>query len=109
MMVLTARLLEKTMTTNESFRLHAIVSGRVQGVGFRAFVEQTAANLGLVGWVRNRWNGEVEVLAEGNRSTLDKLLAALWRGPTASRVTQVSAEWQPATGEFDWFFVRSTA
>lgn len=90
-------------------RLHAIVSGRVQGVGFRAFVESVAYSLGVVGWVRNRWDGTVEVLAEGKRPQLEKLLEALNRGPRASAVKQVQVEWQAATGEFYGFSVRATA
>jgi acylphosphatase len=89
-------------------RLHATVEGRVQGVGFRAFVEQSAEMLHLRGWVRNRWDGSVEVTAEGERQDLEKLLAALWRGPRASGVGDVHSEWLPATGEFTHFSVRMT-
>ncbi len=89
-------------------RLHATVEGRVQGVGFRAFVEQSAEALELKGWVRNRWDGSVEVTAEGERPDLEKLLLALRRGPRASGVAEVRFEWQPATGEFTYFSVRMT-
>jgi acylphosphatase len=93
----------------ETACLHATVEGRVQGVGYRAFVEQVTYELGLKGWVRNRWNGSVEVVAEGERPALDKLLAALQRGPRAASVANVQVEWQPATGEFSRFSVRMTA
>jgi acylphosphatase len=89
-------------------RLQATVEGRVQGVGFRAFVEQSAETLNLKGWVRNRWEGSVEVVAEGERQDLEKLLAALRRGPRASGVSDVRFEWLPATGEFTYFSVRMT-
>jgi acylphosphatase len=89
-------------------RLHATVVGRVQGVGFRAFVEQSAEVLDLKGWVRNRWDGSVEVVAEGKRQDLEKLLAALRRGPRASGVSDVHFEWQAARGEFTHFSVRMT-
>jgi acylphosphatase len=89
-------------------RLHATVEGRVQGVGFRAFVEQCAEVYNLTGWVRNRWDGSVEALAEGERAELEKLLAALQRGPRASSVVHVIFDWQPATGEFSHFSVRMT-
>ncbi len=89
-------------------RLHATIEGRVQGVGYRAFVEQIAYSLQLKGWVRNRWNGTVEVVAEGERQTLEKLLAALYRGPRAAHVTQVQVEWLHASGEFSHFSVRMT-
>ena len=89
-------------------QLHAHVLGRVQGVGFRAFVEQCAHNLRLTGWVRNRWDGSVEVLAEGPRQDLERLLAELRRGPRAAHVTDVQFEWLPASGEFTRFYVRMT-
>ncbi len=90
------------------FRLHATVEGRVQGVGYRAFVDQNAYALNLTGWVRNRWDGSVEVLVEGERQTLEKLLAILYRGPRAASVTSIQIEWLPATGEFSRFSVRMT-
>jgi acylphosphatase len=96
------------MNTEDSVRLQAVVEGRVQGVGFRYFVEEQAMMLELKGWVRNRWDGSVEVVAEGERQTLEKLLAALRRGPRASAVTEVQVMWLPATGEFTQFYVRMT-
>jgi acylphosphatase len=93
----------------ENTRLHAIIDGRVQGVGFRFFVEENAQSLGLSGWVRNRWDGTVEVVAEGDRQTLEKLLKALHRGPRASQVTSAKPEWSPATGEFAGFQIRMTS
>ena len=96
------------MMENEQTRLHAIVEGRVQGVGFRAFVEQNAWQLGVTGWVRNRWDGTVEVTAESSRVALDQLLTSLRHGPSASRVTGVETQWKPATGEFSRFSMRST-
>ncbi len=90
-------------------RLHAVIEGRVQGVFFRVFVQETAITLAVTGWARNRWNGTVEVLAEGDRQSLDKLLAALHRGPQAAHVTRVTHEWGTATGEFDRFMVRATS
>jgi len=70
-------------------QLHAFVSGRVQGVGFRANTEWIATGLGLRGWVRNTGDGYVEVLAEGPRSALDKLLDWLRVGPSAAHVEHV--------------------
>lgn len=90
-------------------RLHAVVSGQVQGVGFRMFVQETAARLNLSGWVRNLYRGEVEVLAEGSRENLGKLLTALHRGPRSAYVTGVKPSWDNPTGEFTAFRVRPTA
>jgi acylphosphatase len=89
-------------------RLQAIVHGRVQGVNFRAFVVERAFSLGVTGWTRNKWDGTVEVVAEGDRPTLEKLLAALHQGPRMAIVTQVDVDWLPASGEFRSFQVRST-
>jgi acylphosphatase len=74
-------------------RVQLVIHGRVQGVGFRYFVVRRAAALGLSGWVRNRSDGAVEVEAEGPRAALETLLAALRRGPTAARVTEVDESW----------------
>ncbi len=66
-----------------------LISGRVQGVGFRAFVLQAAVELGLAGWVRNLSDGRVEALAEGSQRQLGELRALLARGPALSRVDAV--------------------
>jgi acylphosphatase len=96
------------MTDSEMMRLHVVVRGRVQGVGFRAFVVENGLALGVTGWARNRWDGSVEVVAEGTRNNLNALLAALRRGPRMSNVTDVEQEWKPASGEFKSFGVKST-
>jgi len=92
----------------EHLRLHAHIEGRVQGVGFRYFVTKSAGPLNLTGWVRNRWNGKVEVTAEGTKPSLEQLLTALRRGPRANTTQNVQADWGPATGEFTRFRVRRT-
>jgi len=97
------------MTEKHNSRLHAIVEGRVQGVGFRYFVEEEAVKLELNGWVRNRLDGSVEVTVEGDREDLKKFLSALYQGPRASIVNHVHQEWQTHTGEFTHFYIRMTA
>jgi acylphosphatase len=97
------------MTDDELSQFHAIIEGRVQGVGFRYFVEENAVDLGLTGWVRNCWDGSVEVKAEGKRADLDRLLTELQRGPRSAFVTNIKTEWLPATGEFASFRVRPTS
>lgn len=92
----------------EHTRLHAIVEGRVQGVGFRFFTQQQAVLLRLTGWVRNRWEGTVEVVAEGPREEIEKLLQAIRRGPHAGTTSNVKYDWESATGEFSSFQVRRT-
>jgi len=92
--------------TESQARLHILVEGRVQGVGFRYFVQQRAAALGVSGWVRNLWDGRVEITAEGARPALKALLAAVQRGPRAAEVRGVQAEWSAPSGEFRSFHVR---
>lgn len=95
------------MSNEEQTRLHAIIHGRVQGVGFRAFVVENGLALGAKGWAGNKWDGTVEVVAEGDRQLLERLLTALRRGPRMASVTQVDLDWQSPTGEFKSFSVRS--
>jgi len=90
----------------EKQQLHAIVHGLVQGVFFRASTRDAAHRLHLVGWVRNLADESVEVLAEGDRPTLERLLGFLHQGPPDARVTQVEVEWNAAAGEFMDFRVR---
>lgn len=96
------------MNSTPETRLHAQVVGRVQGVGFRYYVMSAASELGLTGWVRNRRDGSVEVLAEGEVDPLKSLIRALKRGSRSSAVREVKTELQPATGEFASFIVRPT-
>jgi acylphosphatase len=79
-------------------RLHAVVRGRVQGVGYRATTLDEARRLGLAGWVRNRYDGTVEVLAEGSAAKLRLLLDYLHRGPWGASVTSVAEDWTEAAG-----------
>ncbi|MEM4390050.1 MAG: acylphosphatase [Candidatus Micrarchaeia archaeon] len=81
-------------------RLHLRVYGLVQGVFFRASTEDVARGLGLTGWVRNVSDGSVEVIAEGEREALEKLLAWCRKGPPGARVSKVDFEWQAFRGEF---------
>ena len=89
-------------------RLYALVEGRVQGVGFRYFVLTAAQELHLTGWVRNRFDGSVEVTAEGLRKDLETLVFFLRKGPRSSFVSGVSTKWQQATNEFTRFDVIAT-
>jgi len=84
-------------------RLHAHVSGMVQGVGYRYFVLEAAHQLTLVGWVRNLPDRRVEVLAEGDQGHLERLLDVLQAGPRGSRVSKIDREWLSPTGEFTQF------
>ena len=88
-------------------RLEAAVSGLVQGVGFRYFVLRESTRLGLTGWVANRSDGSVCLLAEGPRADLDRLAERLSIGPPGAGVTDVELARGPATGAFRSFTIRS--
>ncbi len=86
-------------------RLHTYISGRVQGVFFRDFASTEAALLGLTGWVKNLSDGRVEVLAEGEKEDLEKLLEILKKGPLGAKVKNVEAIWEDYLAEFQEFQV----
>lgn len=93
-------------------RVQIIISGFVQGVGFRHFVRAKARELGLAGWVKNlpaqagTENGMVEVLVEGEKEKLEKLIKLCKEGPMLSEVKDVSIEWQKETGKFNEFEIK---
>ena len=89
-------------------RLHIFYSGRVQGVGFRYETKETAQRLGLVDWVRNRRDGRVETVVEGNEQTLKSFLVALQSGPLGLNIRHAETSWHDATGEFSSFTIRTT-
>ena len=70
-------------------KLHIFVSGRVQGVFFRRFTEETAKKLGITGWVRNLSDGRVEIWAEGTDSVLKEFIDCIHRGPPSARVEDI--------------------
>jgi acylphosphatase len=87
-------------------RLRLIVSGRVQGVFFRGAAARQARILGIVGYARNRDDGTVEIVAEGDRNALEILAAWAARGSTSARVEDVRIEWSDPLSEFDEFRIR---
>jgi acylphosphatase len=87
--------------------LFAVVHGHVQGVYFRAFVQEKAAGLGLNGYVRNLPSGrDVEVQVEGEREQLEKLLGYLKEGPPMAAVEEVNTTWAKSSGKYCTFSVR---
>ena len=87
-------------------QLRVFVHGRVQGVFFRDFARINAQRLGLTGWVRNLPDGyTVEILAQGPRSQLEKLLKILRQGPPEARVDKLDAEWGEHTERYGSFRV----
>lgn len=80
--------------------IRATVTGKVQGVGYRQACRLVARSMNLVGWVRNRDNGSVEVFAQGESDSLDRLIDWLWSGPGPSRVTGVESDTVAPTAPF---------
>ncbi len=83
--------------------VQVIISGRVQGVFFRSFVAEHAQELGLGGYVRNLSGGEVEVLVEGDRERLEKLVGYLKTGPPGAIVKEVAVTWSGFSGRYASF------
>jgi acylphosphatase len=84
-------------------RAHAIISGRVQGVFFRMETMRAAQRIGVSGWVRNRRDGTVEALFEGDKHQVDAMLNWCKEGPPHAHVTDVKVDVEEYTGEFDGF------
>ena len=89
-------------------RLEAKIDGRVQGVGFRYFVQREANSLGLSGWVRNLRSGSVQLAAEGPEEDLNSLIEAVRQGPPMSHVQNIDARWKQPKGESGAFETRYT-
>jgi acylphosphatase len=86
--------------------VHIIVDGLVQGVGFRWFVARRAEGLGLKGYVENRYDGSVELEAEGDRSLLEELIREVKVGPRSAHVTNLRLDWRTPTHTRDRFEIR---
>lgn len=84
-------------------RIQLIVRGRVQGVYFRASAQREARQLGLTGWVKNRSDGSVEMVVEGEEDQVKDFLAWSQTGPSTARVDAVETRWRSYTGEFSGF------
>ncbi len=91
---------------NEIIRAEIIAIGFVQGVGFRHFVYQNAISIGVTGYVKNLYSGEVLTVAEGERYKLEELYKKIKVGPSYCRVNKVTIEYLPAKNEFKTFEVR---
>ena len=87
-------------------RVQVLIKGRVQGVLFRAETRREATQLGVKGWVRNTWGGEVEAVFEGGEEAVEKTIAWCHKGPPAALVEKVEEKWEKFRGEFDSFSIR---
>jgi len=86
-------------------RVHLIISGDVVGVGYRAWVLRQAQDLRLSGWVKNRGDKTVELVAEGEKQALEKFIASCKKGPDVAWVEHIDITWLRASGEFVDFAV----
>ena len=93
------------MAEDHKICILAIVEGKVQGVWFRASTQETATTLGLTGWVKNRPDGGVELVACGDKQQVDKLLEWLHLGPKGASVASVTVD-EIAFQEFDDFSIK---
>lgn len=92
------------MSTTSAIK--AVVKGRVQGVGYRAFTHQKATKLGLRGYVRSSDGNEVEVIAEGEKESLEQLVDLLETGPARAEINEVKWEWIDATDDYIRFAIK---
>ena len=87
-------------------RAHLLIFGRVQGVCFRYYAQDIAQSLEIKGWVRNCWDGKVEVLMEGEEDKVKELIDWCYQGPGSAIVEKVDIEWEKYRGEFNSFGIR---
>ena len=95
-----------TIEVNRKMQLFVLISGKVQGVGFRNFTQMNAKQLGINGYAKNLPNGKVEVVAEGDKAQLDALVALLKKGPRFARVDSLDVDERSFTGEYKTFGIR---
>jgi acylphosphatase len=98
--------LNVTIKIMDTIQKSLMLSGRVQGVGFRYFTVQNAEKLKIKGWVRNRRDGKVEALLQGSPDNVEEMIARMKHGPSAARVDDVDISEAPADEEFKGFEVR---
>jgi acylphosphatase len=90
-------------------RAHVFIAGRVQGVSFRYYTQQRALEYGVLGWVRNLWDGRVEAVFEGQEEALRQMVHWCHRGPSSARVDQVDLNWEEPSGSYRGFKIRPTS
>ena len=86
-------------------RAHVIIHGRVQGVFYRMETLRAAQRIGVCGWVRNRRDGTVEAVFEGDTLQVDDIIKWCWKGPEFAQVEEIEVKWEHYTGEFNRFDV----
>ena len=92
--------------SDDKVRKHIYISGRVQGVGFRANARQKAQAYDVKGWIKNLFDGRVEAVVEGEQDSVQKMVKYLKRGPSFANVTDVEINDEPPTGNFNTFSIK---
>ncbi len=96
----------QSKNSGEKSRARVVISGRVQGVFFRAYAREQAQRLRLSGWIRNCPDGTVEAVSEGTKEDIEEFIRWCHQGPSSARVENVTIDWEPYRGEFQSFGVR---
>ncbi|MDZ7672368.1 MAG: acylphosphatase [Halanaerobiales bacterium] len=91
---------------DDKVRKHIFISGRVQGVGFRAFTRKNAQQLGVNGWVKNIYDGRVEAVLEGDNSTVKQLESKLKKGPRFANIDNIEVQNETYEGDFSSFSIK---
>jgi len=89
-----------------SGQAHLLIEGQVQGVFYRAFTRNLAAKLGLIGWVRNLYDGRVEAVLEGPRELIEQAITECRKGPPGSSVRHIDIQWEETSGRYKGFEIR---
>jgi acylphosphatase len=97
----------KDIASSSLAAVHLYIRGRVQGIGYRYYAEQTATSLCLSGWVRNLLNGDVEAEAEGPRPVIEQWIIQLREGPPLARIDHIQEDWHAPSNLCGNFTIRS--
>ena len=92
---------------NQKICAHIIIKGRVQGVAFRYHARNLAYQLGVYGWIRNLFNGDVELLVEGSKKIVEEMVEWCKEGPRQAVVEDIRIEWLPYSGKYNKFQIKS--
>ena len=96
----------KNKNRKKMARAHLFISGRVQGVAFRYYTRDIAQSLDISGWIKNCWNGKVEIVMEGEEKRLKELIDWCYRGPRRAIVEKIDIVWEEYRGEFGAFNIK---
>jgi len=87
-------------------RAHIYIDGKVQGVGFRNYIQRKAQTLDVTGWVKNLEDGRVEAVFEGEEMDVDQMIEACFEGPPAANVVDIEENWEKASGDIYGFDIK---